>query len=423
MAKNEWELKRVQKLFKEQWLKYFPPRVVNHFQTDVVNIFRQHSPCLRNRQYRHKANNVIFGNKPVGIGYPLSLVNIADFASGWSLPFEVQRVRANEDESEVAAQQIRAICECGEFAEALNINAADSSYGVAKYISEVNDIENLVNVIRLRHGNKIYQSEARATNGAPQIYGAKYYLIEQTGVKTYRKKEKKYAVAQSSMYDKEADEEAEINRITKRGKELRIELKRWKRMKMRTKGGNSMKAVEFDVVGIRVFEKETGGRIFKHDMFLAIVGQSREEIRLAECVEEYYHRFDLEVTNRFMKQNLFLEDYQTPSVEHLDNWNVVVQEAMWLLWASSMEVENVCEKWQKYGEPKEEKGGRWTASQTRKGLEQLILTFEQRAFEPKKCKKGLGRKKGAKQESRKQYEVIRKWQPEVEIRKPLRQQE
>lgn len=194
-------------------------------------------------------------------------------------------------------------------------------------------------------------------------------------------------------------------------------------MKMRTKHGNWMKEVEFDVVGIRVFEKETNKRVFKQDVFVAIVGQRRAEMGLEESAEEFYHRFDLEVTNRFMKQNLFLEGYQTPSVEHLDNWNEVAQEAMWLMWASSREVERVCEKWQKYVEPKEEKGGRPTASQTRKGLEQLILTFEQKAFLPKKCKKGLGRKKGAIQERRKQYEVVRKWQPEVEIRKSIRQKE
>ncbi len=159
LAKNERELKRVRQLFKEQWLEYFPIRAVNHFQTDVVNIFRQHSPCLQDPHYRHKANNVIFGNKPIGIGYPLSLVNIADFSSSWSVPFDVQRVKSNEDEIEVGASQIKQICESDKFKDALNINAADSSYGVAKYISKVNDISNLVNVIRLRHGNKIFESD------------------------------------------------------------------------------------------------------------------------------------------------------------------------------------------------------------------------------------------------------------------------
>ncbi len=55
LAKNEHELKRVRKLFREQWLEYFPRRERNYFQTDVVNLFREYSPCLKERQYRHKA--------------------------------------------------------------------------------------------------------------------------------------------------------------------------------------------------------------------------------------------------------------------------------------------------------------------------------------------------------------------------------
>ena len=36
LAKNKHELKRVRKLFREQWLKYFPVRARNHFQPDVA---------------------------------------------------------------------------------------------------------------------------------------------------------------------------------------------------------------------------------------------------------------------------------------------------------------------------------------------------------------------------------------------------
>jgi hypothetical protein len=293
----------------------------------------------------------------------------------------------------------------------LNVNAADSSYGVAKYISQVNGISNLVNIIRLRHGNKVFESESQETGGAPQIYGSQYYLIEKSGWKEYRKKEK------------EADEIAEIEKVTKKGKRLKIELRGWREMKMRTKKGNSMKEVEFEIVGIRVLNKETGERVFNQDVFVAVVGERREELEIEEIAEVFYRRFDLEVTNRFLKQNLFLESYQTPEVQHLDNWTLLAQEAMWLLWSASEEVENVCEKWQKYAEPKAEKGGRKTPSQTRKGLERLILTFEPKPYLPKKCKKGVGRKKGKRCEPRKQYKVVKKYGKLEEIIKNRPHQE
>ncbi len=158
-------------------------------------------------------------------------------------------------------------------------------------------------------------------------------------------------------------------------------------------------------------------------MFVAVVGAAREVLTIEEIAEVFYHRFDLEVTNRFLKQNLYLESYQTPDVQHLDNWLVLAQEAMWLLWAASAEVENVCEKWQKYSLPKVEKGGRYTSSQTRKGLERLILTFEKEPYLPKKCKKGVGRKKGEKLEPRKQYKVVKKWGELEEIIKNRPHQE
>jgi hypothetical protein len=423
LASEGHELKRVRKLFREHQLKYFPLKTRNHFQTDVVNIFRPFSPCLKGRQYRHQANNVIAGNQPLGIGYGTSFVNLADFASSWSLPFDLRRIGSNEDETEVAAEQIKRICESEEFASSLQINACDSSYGVAKYISKVNSIENLVNVIRLRHGNKVFESEYQETGGAPQVYGSLYYLIEESGWKEYKKKEKVRRKYLTSIYEKEADEFAEIEKETRRGKPLRVELRRWQSMKMRTKAGNSMKEVEFEIVGIRVLHRETGERIFKQDVFVAVVGEKRSELNIEEIAEVFYHRFDLEVTNRFLKQNLFLESYQTPDVQHLDNWMVLAQEAMWLLWAASTEVEQVCEKWQKYSQPKAEKGGRKTPSQTRKGLERLILTFEKEPYLPKKCKKGVGREKGKKLEPRKQYKVVRKWGELEEIIKTRPQQE
>jgi hypothetical protein len=423
LAKDQHEFQRVRKLFRRQWLKYFPVREINYFQTDVVNIFREYAPCLKERQYRHRANNVIGGNQPLGIGYGLSLVNLADFESSWSIPFDLRRVSSKEDEIEVAVGQIKTICESEEFGESLNINAADSSYGVAKYISKVDVISNLVNVIRLRHGNKVFEGEYQETGGAPQIYGRQYYLIEESGWKEYRTKKKSSRKYLTSIYEKEADETAEIEKVTKKGRRLRIELRRWRGMKMRTKKGNSMKEVEFEIVGIRVLDKETGDRVFKQDVFVAVVGAEREGLKIEEIAEIFYHRFDLEVTNRFMKQNLFLESYQTPDLEHLDNWSLLVQEAMWLLWTGSTEVENVCEKWQQYSEPKEEKGDRKTASQTRKGLENLILTFEKKPYLPKKCKKGMGRKKGKKFERRKQYKVVKKWGELEEIIKVRPRQE
>jgi hypothetical protein len=76
--------------------------------------------------------------------------------------------------------------------------------------------------------------------------------------------------------------------------------------------------------------RETGERIFKQDVFVAVAGARREELSIEEIAEVFYHRFDLEVTNRYLKQNFFFESLNTPEVQHLDNWTELASEAMWL---------------------------------------------------------------------------------------------
>ena len=73
------------------------------------------------------------------------------------MPFALHRVKSSEDGIEVGARQIRTVRAREEFVGGLNVNAADSSYGVAKYITKVFDLANLVNVLRLRQGLKVYE--------------------------------------------------------------------------------------------------------------------------------------------------------------------------------------------------------------------------------------------------------------------------
>src|ERR1700742_1823248 len=118
LANNERERKRVRRHLQELWQKYFEVGRVVYWQTDVVNIFREHAPCLKERQYRHRSNNVIAGNKALGLGYPVSEVNWSEPESGWSIPFAMQRVGACEDEAQIGAEQIKAICRRENFAQA-----------------------------------------------------------------------------------------------------------------------------------------------------------------------------------------------------------------------------------------------------------------------------------------------------------------
>jgi hypothetical protein len=75
LAKHHQELQWIRRLFLQHRLQYFPVKARNYLQTDVANLFRPHSPCVQGCQYQHKANNVIAGNQPLGIGYGFILNN------------------------------------------------------------------------------------------------------------------------------------------------------------------------------------------------------------------------------------------------------------------------------------------------------------------------------------------------------------
>jgi hypothetical protein len=112
-----------------------------------------------------------------------------------------------------------------------------------------------------------------------------------------------------------------------------------------------------------------------------------------------------------------MTDYQTPIVEHLDNWSIIVATAYWLLFVAADEVELLLKPWERHlpknkelivalktakNQPKK------SAAQTKKGTSALFYTFDRKAFSPKSVKNGKGRKKGSKILKKQDQKVNRK---------------
>jgi hypothetical protein len=120
---------------------------------------------------------------------------------------------------------------------------------------------------------------------------------------------------------------------------------------------------------------------------------------------------DIESTFRVEKQNLLLEKYQTCKKQNFENWLLVIQLALWLLWESSTEAQAAPKKWQKYYDSDvrdARKSQRLPLTQTIKATSGLFCTFDLKEFAPQKCKKGKGRQKGQTQVPRPRYTVVRK---------------
>jgi hypothetical protein len=391
-------------------------------QTDTTPVCKPHSPTLKDRSHVAIPNNSVAGNKPLGIGYEVSLVNIADSQDSWSLPLLMKRVGFEETASDCAIKQLQDLLNHPELnlGDQLVVNTLDSKYGNAHYLAPVYQHQNLVNITRLRAGMKVYQrylpeqsaADCGFKTGAPRVYGEKYYLHFQSQSRTYKhpKSGKPHEVFQRSILELDADDYRELSAQSSGGRELIIKLWRYNDMMIRSKDGNNMKDKPFDLLAIRIYDAHSGELVFDREMFIAISGQRKTQITTKAGYNDYRHRYDIEPYLRFCKQRLLLENYQTSNVAYFDNWLLILQLSSWLLYAASKEAEFIPYKWEKYL-PKNKQAAnakRLSIAQTRKAAQRLFLTFEPDPFLPKKCKKGKGRQKGQTFTPKERYKVVKK---------------
>lgn len=392
---ENWHL--LLKTIQSMQLRYLFPFLEERVRlvVDCTPLLKRHSNCLGGRRYVAVPNNKLLDNKPIDVGYLLSSVQL-NFADKWCVALSQERVNVDENSLDSAIKQILSLLENKELKDKDLIKiAADCAYGTPRFLSPLYDQETLVNEVRLRAGMKLWTTETRTnTGGANGIYGDCYYLILETRDKEFKKKGISYITHQTSMYDLVATETQIIEGQTSKGRKLTITLTRWNNLLRRAKKEHSMKEKPIDLVGVVVRDAETDNLVFERPMFIAISGKQKSEISTLEAYEDYRHRYDIEPNFRFQKQQLLLQNYQTPNVQTLDNWLLIVQLTLTLLFLASDEAEHTCHKWQKYNDKPKLDSARLSACQTRKAAQNLFCTFDKTPFLPLKSKKGLGRKQG-----------------------------
>jgi hypothetical protein len=389
-----------------------PPaqREVLHLAIDSVVVKHPFSETLEDVSYIAIPNNIIPGNKPLSIGYNVSSLNIC-LEKGWCLPLSFQRIPTNATALEVGLSQIKTVCTTVGTKDSLVIVPADTKYSSRKFLGPCFAMDNVVVLARLLSNSKVYDSCPRQTSGAPQVYGDAWHLTEKSGEKIMHRQDKEIRYNQRSIHDRTADETLTIEKYTKKNRKLVITLRRYNNLMLRSRQGVNMKDKPFDVLAVEVRDAETNKRVFKRDMFVAIFGKRKDEISTLQAFEEYHSRLDIESTFRVEKQNLLLEKYQTCKKQNFENWLLVIQLALWLLWESSTEAQAAPKKWQKYYDSDvrdARKSQRLPLTQTIKATSGLFCTFDLKEFAPQKCKKGKGRQKGQTQVPRPRYTVVRK---------------
>ena len=412
-------------------------------QTDASSIVKAHSRCLEDRQYVKINNNVIRKKQPISVGYPVSLVNISPDVDKWSLPLDIRRIHSGQSATECAVEQIGDLVQVAPLSDLLVVNTLDTGYGNAAYMSPVYEHENLVNLVRFRFGKKVWlpysvvsesiepeprKQEKIKKKGAAAVYGEKYYLIDESDVKIYHRKEEAYEVERTSIFDFSHQDYIELEGTTHKGRALHIRVWRWNDMLIRSKDGHNMKDKPFDLIASQVRDQKTGELVFNRTMFTAIHGQKKDEITTQQAFEGYRKRYDIEPSIKFAKQKLLLDKYQTPSKQHSDNWLLVVMMSFWLLFTAKDEVNYQPKKWRQYKEVKKEatqveQEQVLRPSQVRQAAQALFLTFDPKPFLPKTSNKGKGRLKNTKMTPRTRHPVVKKTNKKTKIKLKVEKRE
>ena len=368
------------------------------FGTDVVPIPRPFAQTLADRSFVYQPNT-LKGNKPVAIGHQYS--HLAFFPEKlqskdppWAVPLIVRRVRSDEKATSVGSEQIDALMkdETLPFHEELCVHVADSVYSAVTYLGPVanKEHENLVQVVRSRDNRVFYHPappvEDNRGRGHPTWYGDRFALKD------------------SSTWG-EPDLVEETTFTSRKGRVYRVQLQGWRNLLMRGKKNLPMHEHPFTLIRVQMLN-EQGDPAFKRTMWLIVLGQRRDEFSLVEAWEVYNQRYDVEHYFRFGKQRLLMAAYQTPEVEHEENWIQLVALVVVQLWLARDLAKLMPYPWERYLPVVE--GQTASPSTVQRNFGRIIQQIGTPAEPPKPRGNSPGRAKGDLQPLRKRHSVIKK---------------
>ncbi len=367
------------------------------FGTDGVPVSRPFAATLEDRSYVYQPN-LVAGNKPVTIGHQYSVTACLPEKAHpddppWVVPLVVRRVQSTEKATVVGAEQLTALLEdeTQPFQGQLCVHVADSAYSAVEYLGRVGAQPNLVSVTRAPEHRVFYQQcasppEEERKRGHPHWYGAPFVLKD-------------------SHTWGPPDEITEATFATKKGCTHKVQLQAWHHLLMHGKRGLPMHRYPFTLIRAVVVDAQ-GCPVFKRALWLIVLGARRGELSVVEAWEAYAQRYDLEHYFRFGKQRLLLAAYQTPDVEHEENWLALVQLATVQLWLARELAESHRRPWERYLPPRPTAVA--SPSEVQRDWERIIRQIGTPARSPKRRGKSPGRAPGTRPGRRQRHAVVKK---------------
>lgn len=364
--------------------------------TDVVPIPRPFAQALEDRSYVYQPN-LVAGNKPVTIGHRYSVTAFLPEQAHpddppWVVPLLVRRVHSDEKATVVGAEQVVTLLQDNQmpFHRQLSVHVADSAYSAVEHLGRVGHLPDLVTVTRAAENRVFYRQSLPPEGGRPQghptWYGAPFNLKDPRTWGT-------------------PDATAETTFTTKKGRRYRVQLQGWHNLLMRGKRDLPMHCYPFTLIRAVVLD-EQGQPVFKRALWLIVMGAHRGELSLLEAWEVYGQRYDLEHYFRFGKQRLLMAAFQTPEVEHEENWLQIVQLASVQLWLGRELAGSALRPWERYLPRRASDSV--PPSQVQRAWVGIMRQIETPARPPKRRGKSPGRAQGMRLTRRPRRVVVKK---------------
>lgn len=364
---------------------------------DVTPVPRPFADTLEDRGFVYHPNTVR-GNRPVTIGHQYSaLVALPEKAHRtdppWVVPLSLRRVGSQELGTLVGARQVETVLadETLPFGKALCVMVADSAYTGVPVLGRVAPHQHLVTITRLRGNRTLYRSappptDAQRRHGHPTWYGPPFKLREPT---TWGA----------------PDETATTGWTTKHGRPLIVYLEAWHDLLLRGTNEVPMYRYPFTLLRARVVDTE-GNLVFQRPFWLIAIGNRRRDVSLVEAWESFGRRYDLEHFFRFGKQRLLATTYQTPDVEHEENWWQIIQLAYTQLWLARALAHALPRHWER--SLPHPAAGIATPTTVQRNFGRILRQLGTPAAMPKLRGNAPGRARGQRQRRRERQPVIKK---------------
>ena len=371
---------------------------------DCTSIVRQFASRLEDRGMVHQPTQ-IKGNKPITIGHSYSLLAILPERNQedapWTIPLDMIRVPTDSNSNQQGITQINTVLSTPNmpWTNELCALVVDSAYGNHQFLTPLQAHKNLVIIARSRSNRVFYQrpipTEKLPEKGHPTWYGERFDLKEP---QTWH----------------EPSEVGYTSYQTQRGRKIDVTLTAWHNLLMR--GSKALPTHQCPFTLLRIVSMDVEGKTVFKPMWLIVMGERRSEISDLQSVQSYRQRFDLEHTFRFKKQNLLLSDFETPDVEHEQNWVYLVMLAYVQLWAAHALAVALPRPWERNLKP--DPSARISPSKVQQDWNRIISQLGTPAAAPKPRGKSPGRQLGQSQAVRPRFSVVKKGKsrkPQTEI--------